>query len=379
MKIVTGYKGTPHITATQDRMTNRGIIGTGKYFLKGAADMTATIVSNNEIRIYGGAISINGCIAVIEQGGYESVAIESGTQGKYRMDTICVRYFKHATTGVESVFVETWKGEEVDSLDDLMPRVLPSGDVDDSNAAYMPLYYVTLTGVNITGLDKAVNSSNPDPLPLATLTSLKLNRTGDAKDNTLTFNSYDAPSPSEPVDIDQMGTGETLRSLFEKVSRGIRNVRYILSKLGSVALPTTAQTITGAIAEHESDIATINGNLTATSGSITSHITAGSGITINSAQAIYNEYFCTIRIACSKTDGTVFATGRTNTNPLFTLDDDFKPEIAMTFPVVTNNTVGGAMSNYADGYIAASGKVIVDVPTTNTTAKQIQVCVTYVR
>lgn len=45
-------------------------------------------------------------------------------------------------------------------------------------------------------------------------------------------------------------------------------VQTINGKIGSTALPTTAQTLTGAIAEHESDITALNGNLTTTNGYI---------------------------------------------------------------------------------------------------------------
>ena len=33
MNIITGYKGTPHITAAQDGAVNAGIIGSGNYIL----------------------------------------------------------------------------------------------------------------------------------------------------------------------------------------------------------------------------------------------------------------------------------------------------------------------------------------------------------
>ena len=113
---------------------------------------------------------------------------------------------------------------------------------------------------------------------------------------------------------------------------------------------------------------------------VASHLTAGSGITIISAYATYNDFFCTVRIRCRKTDSSVFSTGRTQSNPLFTFDASFRPSTDLVFPVVTNNSVGGAMSNYADCYINhSSGNCLADIPTTNTTAKEIQVCLTYAR
>lgn len=59
-------------------------------------------------------------------------------------------------------------------------------------------------------------------------------------------------------------------------------MQQVNNKIGSTALPTTAQTLTGAIAEHEADLTALNGKLTWQSVTLT----AGSGVTINS-QAAY--------------------------------------------------------------------------------------------
>ena len=266
MNIVTGYRGEPHITALQDRMTNRGIIGTGKYVLDGATQMTASIISNNEIRIYGGTISINGCIAVIENGSYESAAIESGAQGMNRIDLIYAKYQKDSVTGVESVSVAVRKGTATAGTPE--PPAVWAGDVDDgSSTVEMGLYLVTLTGVNITGLDRY---SSPIPT-VYSMGTTKLDRTGDAQYTTMTFNSSDALDPVSTVSVGLLSTGATLRSIIEKVSGAVRNLRYVMKQVGSAAianvaasiteaigntaLGTTATTLSGAIAEHETNLA----------------------------------------------------------------------------------------------------------------------------
>ena len=272
MNIVTGYRGEPHITAVQDRMTNRGIIGTGKYVLDGATQMTASIISNNEIRIYGGTISINGCIAVIENGTYESVQIDSGSQGMNRIDLIYAKYQKDSVTGVESVSVAVRKGTATAGTPE--PPAVWAGDVDDgSSTVEMGLYLVTITGVNITGLDRY---SSPIPT-VYSMGTTKLDRTGDAQYTTMTFNSSDALDPVSTVSVGLLSTGATLRSIIEKVSGAVRNLRYVMKQVGSAtiatvaasiteaigntALGTTATDISGAIAEHEGDITSIRGNL----------------------------------------------------------------------------------------------------------------------
>lgn len=293
MNIVTGYRGEPHITAVQDRMTNRGIIGTGKYVLDGATQMTASIISNNEIRIYGGTISINGCIAVIENGSYESAAIESGAQGMNRIDLIYAKYQKDSVTGVESVSVAVRKGTATAGTPE--PPAVWAGDVDDgSSTVEMGLYLVTITGVNITGLDRY---SSPIPT-VYSMGTTKLDRTGDAQYTTMTFNSADALDPVSTVSVGLLSTGATLRSIIEKVSGAVRNLRYVMKQVGSAAianvaasiteaigntaLGTTATDISGAIAEHEGDIANLNAAL-GTTLFRTSGIGANNNLTLTAA------------------------------------------------------------------------------------------------
>ena len=54
------------------------------------------------------------------------------------------------------------------------------------------------------------------------------------------------------------------------------SIGIINGKIGNVTLPTTAQTITGAIAEHEEDISTLNDNLSTTISNDEAGVIAGS-------------------------------------------------------------------------------------------------------
>lgn len=57
------------------------------------------------------------------------------------------------------------------------------------------------------------------------------------------------------------------------------SISSINTKIGSVTLPTTAQTLTGAIAEHESDISALNGKIAGFAG--TGYISIGSASGFN--------------------------------------------------------------------------------------------------
>ena len=151
MNIITGYRGTPHITSAQDRGKNQGIFGSGSYVLNVGQKMAAEIVSANEVRIRDGVLSHQGCVSIIEQGTYDSVEISNGSQGMKRIDLIVARYEKEAETNVESMTLEVIEGTAVSGTPEA-----PSyneGDIQaGDNVVDMPLYHVNIDGVNITSL-----------------------------------------------------------------------------------------------------------------------------------------------------------------------------------------------------------------------------------
>ena len=96
----------------------------------------------------------------------------------------------------------------------------------------------------------------------------------DLTENEVAFTSGDAASPTAWTAVDVLTSGLSLKTLFNRISTMVKNVRYIWNLLGSssfsnvastltgaignTALTTTAQTLSGAIAEHEQDISGLN-------------------------------------------------------------------------------------------------------------------------
>jgi len=157
MNIITGYRGEPHITSTQDRAQNQGTYGTGSYILDVGQKLAATIVSANEIRIRDGVLSHQGCIANIEQGAYDSLEISNGTQGMFRIDLIVARYTKDAETNIEEMELVVIEGTPAASS----PAV-PSyntGDIQAGDSPVdMPLYRVNITGINISSVTQVASA-----------------------------------------------------------------------------------------------------------------------------------------------------------------------------------------------------------------------------
>lgn len=77
----------------------------------------------------------------------------------------------------------------------------------------------------------------------------KLDKTGDSKDNTITFGSSDTTTPSSWTDVDVIKSGETHKSLVQKIVTMIKNVRFLRKLCGSNDISSLGDgTITGAIA-----------------------------------------------------------------------------------------------------------------------------------
>lgn len=87
------------------------------------------------------------------------------------------------------------------------------------------------------------------------LSNKYLRLTGDSKDNIVTFTSNDSitgDSTAPPVVIT---SGETHASLFNKLSTAVKNVRWLLSKMGTTDISTLGDgTVTGALSTLNSNI-----------------------------------------------------------------------------------------------------------------------------
>ena len=153
MEIITGHTGKPHVTAEQDRDVNEGIFDTGSFVLKTGSQLAAELVSNNEIKVRDGVLVIQGCTAVIKKNTYDPVTIANGSQGMKRIDLIVARYNKNEETKIEEVMLKVIQGTPNAST--AAVPTYKTGDIQSGDlVADMPLYKVTLDGLNVTSVDK---------------------------------------------------------------------------------------------------------------------------------------------------------------------------------------------------------------------------------
>lgn len=153
MEIITGYVGKPHVTAEQNRDVHIGIVGAGSYVLPTGSQMAAEVSSNNEIKIRDGVLMHQGCAASIKKNTYDSVNIVNGSQGMKRIDLIVARYERDEDTGIESLTLQVLQGTPSESNPDTPEHT--EGDIQaGDNIADMPMYKVTLDGININKVEK---------------------------------------------------------------------------------------------------------------------------------------------------------------------------------------------------------------------------------
>ena len=150
MNIITGYRGEPHITSSQDRARNQGMYGAGSYIMNVGRKLQAQVISANEVRIRDGVLSHQGCVAIIENGAYDSLEISNGSQGMQRRDLIVARYTKDAETNIEDISLVVIEGTPASS--NPVDPSYNTGNIQDGDSPVdMPLYRVNINGVSISG------------------------------------------------------------------------------------------------------------------------------------------------------------------------------------------------------------------------------------
>ena len=158
MNIITGYRGEAHITAQMDRDINRGIFGSDAYVVKlSGSNLSATIVSANEIKIGSGMICAQGCMAEIPYGTTESLTIANGSQGMQRRDLIVVRYTRNTSTGVEDMSLIVKTGTPAASSPST-PAYTSGSIANGATLVEFPLYRVKIDGLTITALEKQIGT-----------------------------------------------------------------------------------------------------------------------------------------------------------------------------------------------------------------------------
>lgn len=170
-ELITGTKGTPHVTSTQDRSIYEKIIGKGSYILDDNELMEPELQSNQSLRIRSGMLYHHGSITEVKRNTYDEVVIANGSQGMKRIDLVVLRYTKNPETEIEETNWVVIQGTPAAS-DPVAPAYtegnMQEGDLTDD----CPFCEVHLDGIQVTEVVKllkvlegsleSLNSKIPD-------------------------------------------------------------------------------------------------------------------------------------------------------------------------------------------------------------------------
>lgn len=190
--LVTGYKGEAHITSADQGAFNAAVFGNGQYVLEYGNQFSASVTSNNNIRVLDGEILMQGRHIRINPDEYVDLTISNGSQGMYRNDLIVARYTKNTSTGIEDCNLVVIEGTASSTA--ASDPAYTAGDILTGNATQndMPLYRVPIDGINVGDLvplfstmgnfDSVTNSTiAKDRLPVVPITKGGTNATTAAK------------------------------------------------------------------------------------------------------------------------------------------------------------------------------------------------------
>lgn len=231
MKIITGYRAEPHITAQQDRNVNMGIFGSGTYIVDMGSKMAATVVSANEITIADGLLIAEGCTAEVERGTSESMEIANGSQGMLRTDLIVVRYTKASGTGVEDMQLAVITGTPAAS-NPADPSYNTGSIAAGDTLVDFPIYKVSLNGISIENVTR-----------IPSIVSVAKTSDVSAVSSALSTLSNTVTSLSNKIGNTAMGTVATtvtaaIRELLTKINTNTTNVTDARNRVNALETKT---------------------------------------------------------------------------------------------------------------------------------------------
>ena len=159
LHLVTGYKGTAHISAEDVGAFNAGTFGSGEYVLVNGNMFAVESITNNNLKILDGDAMMQGRHITLKAGTYEDVTIANGEVGKNRNDLIVIRYTKDAQTGVENASFAVVQGEA--SIGTPTDPEITTGDILSGNCLIheMPLYRIPVTEFSLGTPEKLFKTS----------------------------------------------------------------------------------------------------------------------------------------------------------------------------------------------------------------------------
>ena len=152
LHLVTAHLDEPHVTAENQGNLNIEIFGNGDFVFDAGQNFEASKISNNLVRIYDGRGMMEGRFFEMDEGDYEDITVENGTQNQKRIDLVVARYVKDSETAIETVSFEIIKGTP--SATPVQPSYNEGSILAGDTLVDFPVYAIHLDGLNITDIEQ---------------------------------------------------------------------------------------------------------------------------------------------------------------------------------------------------------------------------------
>lgn len=152
LHLVTGYAGAPHVASSDQGSLYESLIRSGQFVLDAGAKFSASIITNNQIRVNDGELMMQGRYVKLTPGAYVDLTIDNGTQGYSRNDLIVARYTRNAGSGIEECSLVVLKGEPAKSSPSDPEYTTGNLNAEGALQHDFPLYRVSISGFVLDGL-----------------------------------------------------------------------------------------------------------------------------------------------------------------------------------------------------------------------------------
>lgn len=147
----------PHIYAEDDAQVYRAVFG-GSGITDADNRLSASIVSNNAIRLAAGVYSNQGYLLCIPAGETLDLTIGSGTAGVYRRDLIVADFQRGGGTQADVHELKVIAGAQASSLAEAVAPSLTQDNIASGGSRRQEaLYEVIISGTSITSCTRVAN------------------------------------------------------------------------------------------------------------------------------------------------------------------------------------------------------------------------------